>query len=268
MTIGSFDPSTSFFFIAGPCVVEGREMMMQVAQRLAEIREQLGANIILKASYRKANRTSGGSFTGLGDEEALAMIAEAGRAHQLPTLTDIHIPDEAAMAAEFVDVLQIPAFLCRQTELIEAAAATGKVVNIKKGQFAAPEDMIHAVEKGKNAGNGNIMLCERGTSFGYHNLVVDMRSLLIMRQAGVPIVYDATHSLQLPSASGTSGGQPEYTVPLARAAVAVGINGVFFETHPNPPAALSDATTQMPLHQAEDFIRDCLRVNEFVRSLG
>lgn len=268
MTIGTFDPATSFFFIAGPCVVEGREMMMQVANRLAEIRDQLGANIILKASYRKANRTSGTSFTGLGDEEALNVIAEAGRTFGFPTLTDIHLPDEAALAADFVDVLQIPAFLCRQTELIEAAAATGKVVHIKKGQFAAPEDMVHAVEKGKRAGNNRMMLCERGTSFGYHNLVVDMRSLLIMREAGVPIVYDATHSLQLPSSSVTSGGQPEYTLPLARAAVAVGINGIFFETHPNPPMALSDATTQMPLHKAEGFIRDCLRVHEFVRSLG
>lgn len=268
MIIGTFDPATSFFFIAGPCVVEGRDMMMEVAQRLAEIRDQLGTNIILKASYRKANRTSGASFTGLGDEEALGLIAEAGRTFNLPTLTDIHIPDEATLAAQFVDVLQIPAFLCRQTELIEAAAATGKVVHIKKGQFAAPEDMVHAVEKGKRAGNNQLMLCERGTSFGYHNLVVDMRSLLIMQEAGVPIVYDATHSLQLPSADKTSGGQPEYTLPLARAAVAVGVNGVFFETHPNPAVALSDATTQLPLHQAESFVRHCLRVHEFVQSLG
>lgn len=267
MRIGSFDPRTDFFFIAGPCLVEGREMIFRTAERLAEISSRYSVPIVLKGSFKKANRTSGDSFATIGEENALELLAAAGHEFALPTITDIHLPDDAELAARYVDVLQIPAFLCRQTELIRAAAATGRTVNIKKGQFAAPEDMRHAVDKtGRPDGDG-VMLCERGTTFGYHNLVVDMRSLVVMRDIGVPVVYDATHSLQLPSISGVSGGQPEFVLPMARAAVAVGINGVFFETHPDPSRALSDAATQLPLERADEFVRHCIRTEQFIRSL-
>lgn len=267
MLIGSIDPARDFFFIAGPCLVEGREMLLQTAGRLAEIADRYGVGLILKGSFKKANRTSGGSFATIGEERALEILAEAGREFGLPTLTDVHVPDDATLAAAYVDVLQIPAFLCRQTELIEAAAVTGKAVNIKKGQFAAPEDMHFAVEKARAAGNPDVMLCERGASFGYHNLVVDMRSLVIMRQSGVPVIYDATHSVQLPSASATSGGQREFVLPLVRAAIAVGIDGVFFETHPDPSKALSDAATQLPLADAEEFIRQCIETDRRLADL-
>jgi 2-dehydro-3-deoxyphosphooctonate aldolase (KDO 8-P synthase) len=267
MRIGSFDPARQFFFIAGPCLVEGREMLRQTAGHLAAIAGRLDVPLVLKGSFKKANRTSGDSFSTIGEERALEILAETGAELGLPTLTDIHVPDDALLAARYVDVLQIPAFLCRQTELLEAAARTGKAINIKKGQFAAPEDMRHAAEKVRGAGNDGVMLCERGASFGYHNLVVDMRSLVIMREAGAPVVYDATHSVQLPSASTTSGGQREFVLPLARAAVAVGVNGVFFETHPDPSKALSDAATQLPLSDAERFIEQCLAVDRRLKDL-
>jgi len=267
MRIGSFDPRTDFFFLAGPCLVEGREMLLRTADRLAELSSRYSVPIVLKGSFKKANRTSGDSFATIGEENALEILASVGREFSLPTITDIHLPDDAELAARYVDVLQIPAFLCRQTELIRAAAETGKSINIKKGQFAAPEDMRHAVEKTGRPGGDGVMLCERGTTFGYHNLVVDMRSLVIMRDADVPVVYDATHSLQLPSVSGVSGGQPEFVLPMVRAAVAVGVNGVFFETHPDPSRALSDAATQLPLGRAEEFVRQCVRTDQFIRSL-
>jgi 2-dehydro-3-deoxyphosphooctonate aldolase (KDO 8-P synthase) len=266
MVIGSHDLSKGLFFISGPCLVEGGEMMRRVAGALAEIAARDGVEIILKGSFRKANRTSGDSFSSIGDEAALVMLAQAGEEAGLPTLTDIHLPQEATMAANYVDCLQIPAFLSRQTDLIQAAARTGCAVNIKKGQFLAPEDMAHAVAKARAEGNDRVMVCERGTTFGYHNLVVDMRSLLIMRQSGATVVYDATHSLQLPSQGSTSGGQSEYALPLARAAVAVGVDGVFFETHPDPSHALSDQATQIPLLRAGEFVRHCLAVDSLVRS--
>lgn len=266
MRIGTFEIRDELFFIAGPCLVESEAMMHETATTLASIAAQWGVPLVLKGSFKKANRTSGDSFSTIGEETALEILAAAGRAHGLPTITDIHSVDDARLAARYVDVLQIPAFLCRQTELIQAAARTGRALNIKKGQFVAPEDMRHAVEKARAAGAAEVMLCERGTTFGYHNLVVDMRSLVIMREAGVPVVYDATHSVQLPSVAGVSSGQPQFVLPLARAAVAVGVAGVFFETHPDPPNALSDAATQLPLAQAAAFVAQCVRLDRFLRA--
>lgn len=267
MRIASFDPLSDLFFIAGPCLVEGEEMMRRTAGHLAELAARHSVPVILKGSYRKANRTSVHSVSTIGDERALSILAAAGEEAGLPTITDIHLPDDAAVAAAYVDVLQIPAFLFRQTELLQAAAATGRAINIKKGQFAAPDDMRHAVEKVRASGNDAVMVCERGTTFGYHDLVVDMRGLIVMRESGVPVVYDATHSLQTPSAGAISGGRPEYILPLARAAVAVGVNGVFFETHPDPSRALSDAATQLPLERAGEFIRTCVASDRLRREL-
>jgi 2-dehydro-3-deoxyphosphooctonate aldolase (KDO 8-P synthase) len=262
-----FNPYAGFFFIAGPCLIEAEPMVRRVAQTLAALGEQFDVPIVLKGSFKKANRTSADSVMTIGEKHALEILRGVGREFSMPTLTDIHSVADAELAAEYADVLQIPAFLCRQTELITAAAGTGRIVNIKKGQFMAPEDMRHAVEKVRGAGNPHAMLTERGSSFGYHNLVVDMRSLVIMRSAGVPVLYDATHSLQLPSAGAVSGGQPEFVLPLARAAVSVGVNGVFFETHPDPARALSDAATQLPLEQAWEFIRQCVEIHRFTRHL-
>lgn len=242
-------------------------MVRRVAETLADIAGRRGIAVILKGSFRKANRTAADAFESIGDERALEILARVGLEVNLPTTTDIHLPNEAALAAQYVDMLQIPAFLCRQTELLRAAAVTGSAVNIKKGQFMAPEDMAYAVEKIRHQGNDRVLVTERGTSFGYHNLVVDMRGLPIMRKAGVPVIYDATHSLQIPAQGGFSSGLPEFIEPLARAAVAVGVDGVFFETHPDPPSALSDAATQIPLSRAEHFIDACLAVDRAVRDL-
>lgn len=240
--------------IAGPCLVESRDVVYRVAETLATITRDLPIDLYLKGSYRKANRTSAGSFQGIGDEEALGLLQEAGRAFGLPTLTDIHADAEAALAANFVDVLQIPAFLSRQTSLLEAAAATGAIVNIKKAQFMAPDDMAKAAEKVTAAGGAQVWLTERGTSFGYHDLVVDYRSLVIMRQTGYPVIFDATHSVQQPSIGAQSGGKREFIPALARAAASVGIDGLFFETHPDPSLAKSDSATQLPLAQAAEFL--------------
>lgn len=240
--------------IAGPCLVESRDLIMRVAEHLATVCSSLPVELVLKGSYRKANRTSADSFSGIGDEQALAFLNEAGKLHGLRTLTDIHADDEAAAAAAFVDVLQIPAFLSRQTSLLQAAAATGRTVNIKKAQFMAPDDMAKAADKVVKAGNRDVWLTERGTSFGYHDLVVDFRSLVIMRQSGFPVIYDATHSVQQPSIGSQSGGRREFIPALARAAAAVGIDGMFVETHPDPSQALSDSATQLPLNQIGDFL--------------
>jgi len=242
-------------------------MLQTVATHLSRLRAALDVQIVLKGSFVKANRTSGRSATTIGEERALELLRSTARRHQFHAITDIHTPDDAERVAAYVDVLQIPAFLCRQTELIVAAARTGRAVMIKKGQFVAPEDMLHAVEKARDAGAAEVLLCERGTTFGYHNLVVDMRALLIMRRAGVPVVFDATHSVQLPSAGGTSGGQREFVTPLARAAAAVGVDGFFFETHPDPATAMSDAATQLPLDAAEEFIRSCVALDAVRRRL-
>lgn len=245
--------------IAGPCLVESRDLIMQVAEHLARICRDLPVDLVLKGSYRKANRTSAGSFQGIGDEQALAYLHEAGQSIGARVLTDIHADHEAALAAEYVDVLQIPAFLSRQTSLLEAAAATGKTVNIKKAQFMAPDDMAKAAAKVTSAGNPSVWLTERGTTFGYHDLVVDYRSLMIMAQTGHPVIFDATHSVQRPSAGAQSGGNREFIPSLARAAAAAGINGLFFETHPDPANAKSDAATQLPLHEAQQFLSMVLR---------
>ena len=244
--------------IAGPCLVESRDVIMRVAETLATIAQKLPVSLILKGSYRKANRTSAGSFQGIGDEAALELLNEAGRQIGAPTLTDIHADHEAALAAAYVDVLQIPAFLSRQTSLLEAAAKTGRTVNIKKAQFMAPDDMAKAAEKVIAAGGKHVWLTERGTSFGYHDLVVDFRSLVIMRQSGYPVIFDATHSVQQPSIGAQSGGKREFIPALARAAAAVGVDGIFFETHPDPSQAKSDAATQLPLDQAGVFLQSIL----------
>ncbi|MFN9151450.1 MAG: 3-deoxy-8-phosphooctulonate synthase [Bacteroidota bacterium] len=240
--------------IAGPCLIESRDLVMRVAEHLASVCSDLPVQLVLKGSYRKANRTSVDSFSGIGDEDALGFLQHAGQQHGLPTLTDIHSDAEAALAASFVDVLQIPAFLSRQTSLLQAAAATGRTVNIKKAQFMAPDDMAKAADKVVKAGNTNVWLTERGTSFGYHDLVVDFRSLVIMRRSGCPVIYDATHSVQHPSIGAQSGGRREFIPALARAAAAVGVDGIFVETHPDPSAALSDAATQLPLEDMRDFL--------------
>jgi 2-dehydro-3-deoxyphosphooctonate aldolase (KDO 8-P synthase) len=243
--------------IAGPCVVESRDMIFKTAAKLQASAERVGIDLIFKSSYKKANRTSGKSFTGIGDDAALKILREVSEKFALPVLTDVHLPDEATQAAGYVDVLQIPAFLSRQTELLQAAGATGKTVNIKKGQFMAPDDMHKAAEKVLETGNRKIMLTERGASFGYHNLVVDYRALPIMSETGFPVIFDATHSVQLPSAgNGVSSGERKFIPPLARAAVAVGVSGVFMEVHPNPAEAMSDAATQFPLKQFESMIRE------------
>ncbi len=244
------------FVIAGPCAVESKELLIETASELKKICEELKFELFFKSSYKKANRTSLDSFTGIGDELALSYLAEVGERFGLKTLTDVHSPEEANLAAKYVDALQIPAFLSRQTELLIAAGETGKYVNVKKGQFMAPDDIGKAIEKISSTGNEKIFVTERGYSFGYKDLVVDFRSLIIMRQFGRPVVYDATHSLQKPSLGKESGGSPQFAPALARAAVAVGIDGLFFETHPDPSKAKSDAATQLPLKKAKDFLLD------------
>jgi 2-dehydro-3-deoxyphosphooctonate aldolase (KDO 8-P synthase) len=263
--IGNGNP---LVIIAGPCVVESRELALKVAHDAKKIAEKLGVPLIYKSSYKKANRTSGKSFVGIGMDEALKILGEVKKEFNLPILTDVHSENEVEAAAEVADVLQIPAFLCRQTELLQAAGKTGKVVNIKKGQFMAPEDMSQQAEKVAAVGNPNVMLTERGTSFGYHNLVVDMRSLVIMRESGFPIILDATHSLQLPGGEkDRTGGQPEYIFPIARAGVAVGVDGVFLETHPDPSKALSDASTQLPFNLFEPLLVQIKKFDSLRREL-
>jgi 2-dehydro-3-deoxyphosphooctonate aldolase (KDO 8-P synthase) len=240
----------TLFIIAGPCVIESRESALRHADRIARISDETGVPVVYKSSFDKANRTSHSSFRGPGMQEGLAVLAEVRRVTGLPVLTDVHETIEVAAVAEVVDVLQIPAFLCRQTDLVAACAASGKTVNIKKGQFLAPWDMKHVVAKAREAGGKSIMLTERGTTFGYGNLVNDFRSLEIMRDIDVPVIFDATHSVQLPGAGqGVSSGDRRFIAPLARAAVAVGVDGVFMEVHENPDAALSDGPNSLPIEQ-------------------
>lgn len=262
ISIGDNHP---FVLIAGPCVVENEKMIMQTAQKIKSICTHLNIPLIFKSSYKKANRTSGKSFTGIGNEEALKILFKVKEKFDIPVLTDIHTTEETNLAADYIDVIQIPAFLCRQTDLLTAAGKTKKIVNIKKGQFLAPEDMKFAIEKVKSAGNKNIMLTERGTTFGYHNLVVDMRSLVIMKELGYPVVMDATHSVQLPSAGNKSGGQPKFILPLAKAAAAVGIDALFLEVHPNPKEALSDADSQLPLDKLKDVLVQVQKIDRVVK---
>jgi 2-dehydro-3-deoxyphosphooctonate aldolase (KDO 8-P synthase) len=249
--------------LAGPCVIESEEMSFEVASRLKSACEARGLPFIFKASYKKANRSSASSFEGLPMPQALGILGRVRQELGIPVLTDVHDESEIAAAAEVADVLQIPAFLSRQTALLSAAARTGLAINVKKGQFLAPDDMENVVEKLVAAGCDRMMLTERGTSFGYHDLVVDMRGLVTMREMGWPVVYDATHSLQKPGGR-ESGGDRRFAFPLMRAAVACGIDGLFFETHPDPPRAKSDAATQLPLALAESFLDEAIRVRETV----
>jgi len=258
------------FLIAGPCVVESEQLQIDVAGKLRETCGALRVPFIFKSSYDKANRSSSGSFRGLGMTEGLRILAEVKRQVGVPVLTDVHTEDEVADVAAVVDVLQTPAFLCRQTDFIRAVAAAGKPVNIKKGQFLAPEDMVNVVAKAREAsGRDNILVCERGASFGYHNLVSGMRSLAIMRSTGCPVVFDATHSVQLPGGQGTaSDGQREFIPVLARAAVAAGVAGIFMETHPDPSKALSDGPNAWPLARMRELLETLLALDATVKRAG
>ena len=259
--------SGMFFLMAGPCVVENESMLHEVAETACRITERLKIPYIFKASYRKANRSRLDSFSGIGDEKALKLLAEIRREFGVPVVTDIHNPEEAAMAAEYVDVLQIPAFLCRQTDLLVAAARTGKVINIKKGQFLAPEAMAFAAGKIVEAGNPNVMLTDRGTTFGYYDLIVDMRAIPTMQRLGYPVVTDITHSLQQPNqSSGVTGGQPEMIETIARASVAAGVDGLFLETHPDPSIAKSDGANMLRLDLLEGLLERLCRIRETINA--
>lgn len=250
-----------FFLIAGPCVVENREISFKIAETLASICADLQIPFLFKASYRKANRSSLHSFTGIGDQAALRILADIKRQLNLPIVTDIHSEPEAAMAAEVADVLQIPAFLCRQTSLLVAAANTGKIVNVKKGQFLSPESMRFVVEKVRDAGNSQVMITERGTSFGYQDLVVDFRGVKAMQANQCPVVLDCTHSLQQPNQlAGVTGGHPELIETIARAGVAVGFDGLFMETHPEPANALSDGANMLPLNEIKPLLKKLIKI--------
>lgn len=259
--------SGMFFLMAGPCVVENESMLHEVAETACRITERLKIPYIFKASYRKANRSRLDSFSGIGDEKALKLLAGIRREFGVPVVTDIHNPEEAAMAAEYVDVLQIPAFLCRQTDLLVAAARTGKVINIKKGQFLAPEAMAFAAGKIVEAGNPNVMLTDRGTTFGYYDLIVDMRAIPTMQRLGYPVVTDITHSLQQPNqSSGVTGGQPEMIETIARASVAAGVDGLFLETHPDPSVAKSDGANMLRLDLLEGLLERLCRIRETINA--
>jgi 2-dehydro-3-deoxyphosphooctonate aldolase (KDO 8-P synthase) len=254
------------FLIAGPCVIESKDHAMMMAREISRVASRLDIPFVFKASYDKANRSSARSFRGLGMKEGLSILRQIKEETGAPVVTDIHESHQAGEAARVADVLQIPAFLCRQTDLLQAAAATGRVVNVKKGQFLAPSDVRNIIEKLEASGNRQIMITERGTSFGYNNLVVDMRAFPMMRQFGYPVVFDATHSLQLPGGLGDStGGQSEYVGHLARAAVACGVDGLFMEVHDNPPTALSDATTQFALDNLEPLLETLLKIHRLAQ---
>lgn len=258
----SYDEN-NFFLIAGPCVVESEELLHEVAEKVSAVCRKLGIPYIFKASYRKANRTSGSSFTGLGDTIALQMIDQIRKTFNLPATTDIHAHEEAAMAAPFTDILQIPAFLCRQSDLLEAAAATGKIVNIKKGQFLSGPSMKFAVEKIRNAGNNQVMLTDRGNTFGYQDLIVDYRNIPWMKEHGTPVIMDCTHSLQQPNqTSGVTGGNPQLIGTIAKAAIAAGADGLFIETHPNPSQAKSDGANMLRLDLLEDLLSQLIRLRK------
>ena len=257
--------SGNFLLIAGPCVVESEEITYKIAHRLQQITNRLQIPFVFKASYRKANRSIGSSFTGLGDDLALGMISKVKKKYALPTVTDIHATDEAVLAAQHVDILQIPAFLCRQTDLLEAAAKTNTIVNVKKGQFVSGEAMRFAVEKIRNAGNNKIMLTERGTTFGYQDLLVDMRNIPIMQGHGVPVVMDVTHSLQQPNqASGVTGGNPQMISTIAKAAIATGVEGLFIETHPDPSVAKSDGANMLKLDLLQPLLEKLVKIRKAI----
>jgi 2-dehydro-3-deoxyphosphooctonate aldolase (KDO 8-P synthase) len=255
--------SGNFFLLAGPCAIESEKMAMEIAEKILEITNKLEIPFIFKGSYRKANRSRLDSFTGIGDMEALSILKKVGKRFNIPTVTDIHKAEEAAIAAQYVDVLQIPAFLCRQTELLVAAAKTGKVVNIKKGQFLAPESMAHAVTKVKESGNNSVMLTDRGTMLGYQDMVVDFRGIPVMQEFGVPVILDITHSLQQPNqSSGVTGGNPAMIETIAKAGIATGVDGLFLETHPNPTKAKSDGANMLQLDKLEDLLTKLVRIRK------
>lgn len=259
--------SGNFLLLAGPCVIEGERMALEIAERITEITDRLEIPFVFKGSYRKANRSRLDSFSGIGDETALKILRNVGETFQVPTVTDIHSAAEAALAAEYVDVLQIPAFLCRQTDILVAAAETGKVVNIKKGQFLSPAAMKFAVDKVRESGNHKVWLTERGTTFGYTDLVVDYRGIPEMQQTGCPVILDITHSLQQPNqASGVTGGQPQLIETIARAGIAVGVDGIFIETHPNPAAAKSDGANMLDLALLEELLEKLVLLRQTVLS--
>ncbi|MBU2843955.1 3-deoxy-8-phosphooctulonate synthase [Acidithiobacillus thiooxidans] len=256
-----------FFLIAGPCAIESEKLALQTAETLRDICHRLNIPFIYKSSYDKANRSSGTSFRGPGMDEGLRILEKVRRELGVPVITDVHEKEHVKAVAEVVDVLQTPAFLCRQTDFIQAVAAAGKPVNIKKGQFLAPWDMLHVAAKAKATGNARIMVCERGASFGYNNLVSDMRALAVMRQTDCPVVFDATHSVQLPGGQGDrSGGQREFVPVLARSAVAAGISGLFMETHPRPAEALSDGPNAWPLGRLESLLRTLQHIDQLVKA--
>ena len=255
----------NFFLIAGPCITEGEEIVMEIGEKVSAICKRLEIPYIFKASYRKANRTSAGSFTGIGDEVALKLIKKVGENFNVPTTTDIHAHEEAAMAAEYVDVLQIPAFLCRQTDLLIAAAKTGKIINVKKGQFLSGPSMKFAVDKINQAGNNKVWLTDRGNTFGYQDLVVDYRNITWMKEIGVPVIMDCTHSLQQPNqTSGITGGNPSLIETIAKAAIATGADGLFIETHPNPSEAKSDGANMLKLDLLEPLLEKLIKVRAAV----
>jgi 2-dehydro-3-deoxyphosphooctonate aldolase (KDO 8-P synthase) len=264
-TIGQHTP---FFLIAGPCVIENEQLAMETAGQLLELTQALSIPFIYKSSFDKANRSSHQSFRGVGIEKGLQILQKVKQAFHIPVITDVHEDTPLEEVAEVVDVLQTPAFLCRQTNYIQRVAALGLPINIKKGQFLAPWDMRHVVAKAKAAGNEKIMVCDRGVSFGYNNLVSDMRSLAIMRETGCPVVFDATHSVQLPGGQGNvSGGQREFVPVLARAAAAVGVAGIFMETHPDPDKALSDGPNSWPLHKMQALLQQLKTIDQFVKTM-
>ena len=257
----------NFFLIAGPCVVESEEIVMEIAEKVYAICRKMGIPYVFKASYRKANRTSGSSFTGLGDLAGLEILKRAGDRLSIPVTTDIHAHEEAALAAPYADILQIPAFLCRQTDLLTAAAETGRIVNVKKGQFLSGGSMRFAVEKIRNAGNDKVMLTERGNTFGYQDLIVDYRNIPIMGSNGVPVVMDCTHSLQQPNQdSGVTGGNPQMIGTIAKAAIATGANGLFIETHPDPSVAKSDGANMLKLDMLEKLLAELVKIRKAVVS--
>jgi 2-dehydro-3-deoxyphosphooctonate aldolase (KDO 8-P synthase) len=264
-----YTQSGNFFLMAGPCAIEGEKMAMEIAEKIVEFTIRLKIPYIFKGSYRKANRSRLDSFTGIGDEKALKILQKVGETFQIPTVTDIHSAGEAGLAANYVDVLQIPAFLCRQTDILEAAAQTGRTVNIKKGQFLSAESMQFAVNKVRESGNMNIILTERGTTFGYTDLVVDYRGIPEMRRMKVPVVLDITHSLQQPNqATGVTGGRPELIETIARAGIAVGVDGIFIETHPNPAEAKSDGANMLKLDLLEPLLENLSELYKFVQKLS
>ena len=265
---GQDNSKNNFFLMAGPCVIESEDVIMETAEKVVDICRRLHIPLIFKSSYRKANRSRLDSFSGIGDEEALKILAKVKEKFGVPLVTDIHDASEAAMAAEYVDVLQIPAFLCRQTDILIAAAKTGKIVNVKKGQFLAPESMIFAVDKIKQSGNNNIMLTDRGTMFGYQDLIVDYRGIPTMQAMGVPVVMDCTHSLQQPNqTSGVTGGNPQMIETICRAAIAVGADGLFIETHPDPAHAKSDGANMLDLSLLDPLMQKLVRLREVVNTL-